>query len=132
MPFLDVTDLLADPDIAGEPFTVIRRSEGSYDHGRPVIETTTLPAMGSITPTGDNSLVRAEGYETSAKTILVVTTFPLRGSSQDDTDLQWHPDIVKWKGDYFVVRSLDDYSQYGAGLVAAECTATPYQELPTA
>jgi hypothetical protein len=131
VPFIDVSGLLADSFIAGEAFQVIRRSEVIGDSVVPTITSATLNAFGSIVPLGDNSLLRAEAYETSNKSIQVITTFPLRASSVDDNGVQWRPDLVAYKGDFFLVKTLEDYTSYGAGMVVAECMATPYEEQVT-
>lgn len=123
MPGLDVTDVLADPDVAGESFTVIRRQQSIGANGREVLTATSLPNItGSIVPTPLNSLAREEAYQSQQKSIRVVTTFRLRGASKD-AGVTYQPDQVVWKGDTFVVKSLDDYSQYGAGFIVADCTS---------
>jgi hypothetical protein len=131
VPQIDVTSLLSDSFIAGEAFQVIRRSEVMGESVVPTITTTTFNAFGSVVPIGDNSLLREEAYTTSNKTIQVITTFPLRGSSIDANGVQWRPDLVLWHGDHFIVKTLQDYSSYGAGMVVAECMATPYEEQVT-
>lgn len=129
---IDVTDLLHDPFIAGEEFIVIRRRETINAYG----ERTSHPiqrllAVGSIQPTGNNSLVREEAYQTETKTIKVITDFLLRGPTKDKSQPQgatvtFDPDIVIWRGDSYVVKSIDDYSQYGIGMVQAECASVDY------
>ncbi len=42
----------------------------------------------------------------------------------------YQPDIVKWKGDCFLVKSVDDYTQYGAGMVIAECVSQDFDDAP--
>src|ERR1700694_3507137 len=123
MPDIDVSDLLLDSDIAGEAFSVIRRQEIVGANGVPVLTQTTLPKagdpaiVGSITPTGDNSLVRAEAYSTQSNTIKVITAFRLRGPSKDGTGKSFQPDIVLWNGNHFVVRTLNEWTSFGAGFV---------------
>jgi hypothetical protein len=122
---VDVTDVLLDPAIAGERFTVLRRKETVNDLGVASWEWLTFPeVIGSVTPTGDQSLVREEAYQVSAKTMLVITEFRLRGPSKDAAGANYQPDIVVWNGNYYLVRSVDDFSRYGAGFVQAECTST--------
>lgn len=124
MPSIDVTDVLLDPMIAGESFSVIRRAEIVNDYGESVQTTQTIPnVVGSVVPLGSNSLLREEAFQTNDKTIRVLTSFRLRGPSKSAVLQNYQPDIIVWKGDNFVVRTLEDYTQYGAGMVDAECSS---------
>lgn len=125
MPDIDVTEILSDSDIAGVPFVVVRREEVVNVHGESELVETRIDAVGSVQPTGDNSLVREEAYQTQAKTLKVVTTFLLRGESKA-AGRSYQPDLVLWQGDYYLVRTVEDYSQYGAGMVDAECTSVDH------
>lgn len=128
MPDVDVTEVVLDPEIAGERFVVIRRQEVVNDKGRSVLTTTQAAAVGSVTPTGDNSLVREEAFSAQLNSILVITPFRLRGVSKDGQGRTFQPDLVLWKGQHYIVRSLNEYDRYGAGLIEAECVAFDYQE----
>ena len=75
-------------------------------------------------------MLRVEAFSIAEKTIRVTTTFMLRGPSKDVTMQNFQPDIVIWKGDSYVVRALDDFSQYGAGMVTAECSSIDYVDSP--
>lgn len=130
MPDIDVTDILDDPLVAGEGFWVYRRSQTVGDNGRAVLAGAWLPAIGSVTPTGDQSLTRADAFQTQARTIDVVTTFRLRGVSRTERGVEYQPDMVFWDGDFFVVKDLSDYSRYGAGMMEAECTSVDYKDRP--
>jgi galactose-6-phosphate isomerase len=135
MPDIDVSDLLFDSDIAGEAFSVIRRQEVVGGNGVATLTVTTLPLagdpaiVGSVTPTGDNSLVRAEAYSTQSNTIKVITEFRLRGPSKDAAGQSFQPDIVLWNGNHFVVSTLNEWTSYGAGFVEAECTSFDFNTL---
>lgn len=128
MPDIDVTDLLVDPEIAGDTFDVIRRKQVVDAHGT----TTVVPTLfqnvtGSVTPTGDQSLVRAEAYETQANTIKVITTFRLRGVSKEGGD-SYLPDVVVWAGSNFEVKSLNDWNRFGAGMMEADCASIDFAD----
>ena len=134
MSFLDTTDLLLDPDIAGQSFTVIRRREQVNASGQgipaqpPEIIT---PVYGQITPVGDNSLLREVAFQTQQGTIQVITQFRLRGASAEpSTGQQFQPDLILWHSDYYVVSTLNEFTQYGAGFHVAECIEIDYQEVP--
>lgn len=129
MPDIDVSDLLLDGDIAGESFTVIRRQETVGNNGVTAIAQTNLSAVGSISPTGDNSLVRAEAFQTQANTIKVITNFRLRGPSKDGAGNSFQPDIIQWNGNHFVVRVINEWTSYGAGFVEVECSSIDFIDL---
>jgi galactose-6-phosphate isomerase len=135
MPDIDVSDLCDDPDIAGEAFSVIRRQEVVGPNGVSTLTLTTFPQpgdpaiAGSVTPTGDNSLVRAEAYTTQSNTIKVITAFRLRGPSKDGAGKSFQPDIVVWNGNHFVVSTLNEWTSFGGGFVEAECTQIDFNPL---
>src|ERR1700678_1813650 len=126
MPSIDVTQLLSDPFIAGEAFCVIRRPDIVGSDGVTTIGSQTFFAVGSITPTGANSMLREEAFTSATKTIRVMTTFMLRGPSKDPTMQNFQPDLVLWRGDSYIVRTLEDFSRYGAGMIIAECSSIDY------
>lgn len=127
MPFIDVSDIINDVFISGERFNVIRRSDTVGINGETTIGSAPLCGIGQITPTGDNSMLREEAFTTDQKTIQVITTFKLRGPAKDKyTQQNYQPDIVVWNGDNYLVRTLQDYSKYGAGMVVAECSSIDY------
>lgn len=129
MPLIDVSDIITDIFISGEQFNVIRRSDNVDTTGETTLGAAPLCGVGQITPTGANSLLREEAFTTDQKTINVITTFMLRGPSKDKwTGQIYQPDIVVWRGDNYIVRTLQDYSQFGAGMVVAECTSIDYVE----
>jgi len=132
VPEIDVTDVLIGSDIAATGFTVVRRLEIVNNFGESTVQTITLPATGSIQPSGEQGLMREEGYDAQAKSVKVITTFRLRGVSRSVAGTRYKPDLVFWNGDYYEVKSLEDYSQFGGGLVEAECTSIDYVDLPPA
>jgi hypothetical protein len=128
LPWLDVSDIVLDPVIAGESFDVYHRTQTVDQNGVARIAQALVPGVrGSVIPVGANSLARDDAYQTQAKAIRVITAARLRGASKQDSDGSvYQPDVISWKGDFYVVKSLDDYSQYGAGLVVAECVSLSF------
>jgi hypothetical protein len=122
MPYLDVNGLLVDPMIAGEAFTVVRRLEVVSSTGNVQTVNTYLPARGSIGPVAPDQLNRLPEQQEQSKSLSVVTAFRLMGAAQV-AGTRYQPDLVLWKGDFYVVTALDDYTQYGAGMVQAMCTS---------
>ncbi len=130
MPDLDITDLLTDPDLT-DTFTVIRRLQVVNGFGEVTVTPTTFTNLrGAVFPAGDNSLARQDAFQTQSKSITVATQFRLRGISQDKTGAQYQPDIVVWNGDNYEVRSLSDFSNYGAGFTQADCVSVDLLDLP--
>jgi hypothetical protein len=126
LPTIDVDEVLISDDIAGSTFTVTRRVETVGSNGRPTITTSTLTGVGSIVPTGDNSLVREEAYTQQLNSIKVITSLRLYGAGVDTKGVKYQPDIITWRNGTYIVRVVNDYSVYGAGLVEAECIAYQY------
>jgi len=128
---LDVTDVLLDADVAGDTFTVLRRREVVSQNGVSTVQVNEVPdVLGSVQPTGDNSLIREESLDAQAKTIKVITTFRLRGPSQTTSEAEYKPDQIVWRGDTYEVKVLDDWTEYGGGMVEAECSQVTYVGTP--
>lgn len=127
MPEIDVTDVLISSDVAATAFSVIRRKSMTGTNGIEVHTNQVIsPVYGSVTPTGDNSLVREAAFQNQNKTIMVVTPFLLRGATTNPDNSQWQPDLILWQRDYFIVKSVEDYSQFGVGMIAADCELFDY------
>lgn len=130
MPLVDVTDILVDPDIAGQSFTVIRRQEIVNDFGESTVVKAQIPAVGSVQPEGENDLLREDAFDAMAKTIIVVTSFRLRGVAKGPNKSRFKPDIVLWEGNYFEVVELKGWGDFGFGFVEATCTSVHYVDDP--
>ena len=118
MPFLDVSELLIDPDLA-DTFTVNRRTETIGTNGRTTIASKLLRGItGVVTAISPSDLDRADGYQVMTRSISVVTKFRLKGEVTGS-----QPDIVIWRGDNYVVKHVDNYPQFGHGFIQAECTS---------
>lgn len=119
MPFLDVSDILSDPDFAD---TVTRYRSAltvnAYGEGSTVETTTTLVAV--VTQGGGDVLDRTGDAEKIKGSITVHTTGDLTaGDGTTDAD-----EIV-WSGRRYIVDSVSDWSTYGNGYIAASCTLKP-------
>ena len=130
MPLVDVSDILTDIDVAQQSFQVLRRTENVNQFGESTWSTETINAVGAVQPSGDEGLVREEGFDAQAKSIKVFTQFRLRGVSKGPSSSRFKPDIVVWNDNYFEVISLDSYGTFGRGFVEAECTSIHYVDLP--
>lgn len=125
---LDVSELLVDGDLTSS-FTVQRRLQSVNSFGETSTTIITFQNLrGGVYPTGEQSLTRADAYQSQANTISVTTQFQLRGVSADATG-SYQPDIVNWRGNNYVVRTLSEFA-YGAGFVVAECISTSLLDQP--
>lgn len=112
--------------VAGEGFTVVRRQEVVNVHGESELIESRVDAIGSIQPTGDNSMARDEAYTIQANSIRVITSFLLRGASESG-GLKYQPDLVYWNGGYYIAKSESDYSHYGRGQIEVDMISFAYQ-----
>lgn len=128
---IDVTDISLDPFLAGDRFVVVRRKQVMTTAG---IATEVIERfqnlVGSIQPTGENSLVRDEAYSDQVKSITVVSTFRLRGVSETVDGVQYQPDLVLWQGNYFIVKEIKDWTKFGGGMVEADCSSFQFVDAP--
>lgn len=118
---LDVNELFVDPDVGGDGFEVVRRRQTVGADGAPV--TTEIPLgaqVGAVYPTGAQSLVRAEAYETQLNTITVVTQFRLY-TAGEHAGVSYDADLVVWSGRRYIVKEVNEYTRYGPGFLQAEC-----------
>jgi hypothetical protein len=126
MPGIDVSlEVLYDGFVAGTKFVVIRRRSWTDVNGIERHQHKRIDAVGSIFPTGDNSLLREPDEQAQNKEITVICNFLLRGASSLENS-EWQPDIVFWKGEHFLAQSIEDYSQFGPGFTATRCVAFDY------
>jgi hypothetical protein len=123
---IDVDDVLIDPDIAGDSFVVIRRQEVVDNFGISSTMANQVTAYGAVQPTGDNSVIRSEDYDAQGRGLKIITAFRLRGVVAGPGAATWKPDQILWKGSYYEVRSLEDFTQFGGGFVEAECVQIDY------
>lgn len=127
---LDVTDVILDQDLATEFISVIRRPivmvKGRATVPAPV-RTDNVPA---VVNSGISELVRAQDQQNMPNRISVHTLFRLQGPARDGAGTQYEPDLIVWRGDNYVISSLDDYSKYGAGFVRADCASVSSIDQP--
>lgn len=114
MPFLDVSDILSDPDFADD--ITITRTNITIERGRAVKNTETIEASGVVTTDTGDILDRLPDMRRVAGTILVHTTETLVVS-----DGERDADIIGWNGKRYTVTDVNDYSRYGAGFTCAKC-----------
>lgn len=122
MATLDVSDIPLCPEFS-DSFEVLSRVEQIDDKGRLRVMPVLATALGTIYPTGDQSLQRGVDFESGAKTLTIVTTYRLKSASPGT-----QPDAISYRGTEYIVTGVEDYSQYGAGFVVAQ--ASSIDEVP--
>ena len=119
MASLDVSFLLADPDFA-DTLTARRLAQTVGSNGRAVSTATDTDFIGVAFPGAGNLLVRGPDGERVSADMTVVTMHPLSSGSAGNP-----ADEVVWRGNRYTVKSVQDYSNWGAGFVLALCDLIP-------
>lgn len=115
MALLDVTDVLFDPDLT-DTFTVERRVETVGSNGRSTTSVTAFSGLGVVTSAGPNDLARLDDSQRMGRVISIVTAANLRGAVNG-----YQPDVIQWRGNRFVIATIDNYPQFGSGFTQAIC-----------
>lgn len=117
MPFLDVGEAFLALEFVTR-FDVLRRYETINNYGRSKQSAEYFNNVaGTVYPYGDNSLVTDSDKRYGVKTIQVVTRFRFQLRNP-----RLQPDVVVWTDTSFIVEDLQDYSQFGGGMLVATAT----------
>jgi hypothetical protein len=131
MPMLDMRVALSNPYTI-DYFTVIRRVETVNDFGESTLTTTSYPLTAGVVTAGQPSnLDRQANFQVTPKWIDIVTQFCLYPESESGAGTEYQPDLIVWRGNNYIVKTLADYSSYGLGFVSAGCAITDSQQRPT-
>jgi hypothetical protein len=84
-----------------------------------------ITCIGTIYPTGENSLVRQEDQQHGLKTLTIVTPYRLRTTAPG-----CQADVVYYRGNMFIVKEVNDYTPFGAGFVEAVCSSVESIDIP--
>lgn len=120
MPFLDVSDVLLDPDFCDRSLVCERNSISTDNSGRGVTKTETVPFSGVVTSDKGEMLQRGAVGEHATDSMLVITRFRLR-----DAGMAVTADVVQWDARRWTVTKVNSYSTYGVGFVEATCEMIP-------
>jgi hypothetical protein len=123
-PTLDVVDVLYSAEFM-DTFTVVRRDSGVTPQGRSETVETQYATTGVVQPSGANTQERPKDYAAGRKSCFVATQFRLRAQSEG-----FFPDLVLWRGDDYLVETVEDYTNFGRGFVQAYCTSQDLQDAP--
>lgn len=114
MATLDVSQIPLSAEFQ-DSFTVLARQEQIGDSGRVTVTAQTSTQRGTLYPSADNSLIRQEDQQHGVKTLTIVTPYRLQMASDGR-----QPDYIAYRGVMYMIRSVQDFTQYGAGFVVAE------------
>lgn len=130
MPDIDVSNLLDDSFIAAEAFDIIRRRVVMQANGTEQVIQTIIQASGSITPVGDNTMIRTDAFTSQANAVKVITQFRIHGEARDANGNRFQPDLIRDSdGNTFIVRVVNEWSRFGAGFIEADCEQIDYSPL---
>ena len=117
MPFLDVSDILSDPDVVDTTLVCRRNRQGRDDDGFSTdIPAEDIPFSGVVTVDRSLEARRMEAGQTIGGAILIVTRFRLTQGNED-----YDADVVTYQGRRYRVTFVDPYTAYGAGFIQAHC-----------
>lgn len=131
MSMLDMSSALTNPMLLSN-FDVNRRVQTVDDFGTGSTAITPFTGLfGVIYPSDDNDLKLLPDLRVMGNTLTVITMFALYGEAEaNGTDYQ--PDLVIWNGDSYLVRVVEDFSNYSAGFIKAICTSIDLVDQPPA
>lgn len=116
MPFLDVTDVLLDPDFCDYTLVCTRKTQVLDADGFATNTGQDIPFNGVVTVDRSLEAKRMAAGQSIGGAILVVTQFRLtQGKPGLDAD------VVTYNGRHYRVTFVDPYTSYGAGFVQAHC-----------
>lgn len=120
MAFLDVSDILTDPDFMNTGLICERNVQTVGSNGIATNVTTSTAFAGVVTSDNGDLLERNPDGERIKGNLTIHTRFPL-----DDGSAMNAADIVQWKGRRYTVTVVNDWSHFGRGFIVATCDLIP-------
>ena len=114
MPDLDVTDILADSDIAGEQITIIRAKRTVSQYGITVDSPYSIITYGNVQPASGQQLQQFPEEQRTGAFISVTVPVMLIPLSRSNA-----PDLILHNGQNYRVITVSDYANYGQGYYQA-------------
>lgn len=122
MPFLDVTDVLLDPDFMDTSLVCHRQIQTVDGDNFATNTVLDIPFSGVVTVDRALEAKRMAAGQNINGAILIVTQFRLtQGQVANGTDPELDADVVTYNGRNYRVTFVDPYISYGAGFVQAHC-----------
>ena len=122
MALLDVSDILLDPDFMNTGLVCERNTQTIGLDGIAVNTPALTPFSGVVTSDNGDILQRGDFGERVKGSITIHTRFALIDGTTGFT-----ADIVRWQGRRYTVSSVNDWSHFGRGFVAATADLIPLQ-----
>ncbi|KVN30893.1 hypothetical protein WJ63_07945 [Burkholderia pyrrocinia] len=127
MAFLDVTDVLLDPDFMDTGLVCNRMTQSVDMHGRAQNTQTATPIAAVVTSDRGDILHRNADGSRIVGSITLHTPFRLRDGGPDGSA---DADEIVWEGITYTVVNVNDYSHFGRGFVCATCDIKPLSGTP--
>lgn len=122
MPFLDVTEVLLDPDFCDYTLVCIRKTQSVDVDGFATNADQSTPFNGVVTVDRALEAKRMAAGQNISGAILIVTQFRLTQGQQASAGAPaLDADVVTYNGRQYRVTFVDPYTSYGAGFVQAHC-----------
>ncbi|KKL38615.1 bacteriophage protein [Burkholderia contaminans FFH2055] len=127
MAFLDVTDVLLDPDFMDTGLICNRMTQTVGTDGRATNAVTAIPIDAVVTSDRGDILHRNADGSRIIGSITLHTPFRLRDGGPDG---RADADEVVWDGATYTVVNVNDYSHFGRGFICATCDLKPLSGTP--
>lgn len=122
MPFLDVTEVLLDPDFCDYSLVCTRKTQSVDADGFATNTDQDMPFNGVVTVDRSLEAKRMAAGQNISGAILIVTQFRLTQGQQASAGAPaLDADLVTYNGRQYRVTFVDPYTSYGAGFVQAHC-----------
>lgn len=117
MALIDTSFLLLDPDFTSEPVALITRASAVNEWGEHVVdESAPQPIVAAVQPASSEDLQKLPEGARLADAIDVWYRGVLAVERPDG-----YADIILWRGQRFIVKSVDDWMMNGTGYCKAIC-----------
>lgn len=122
MPFLDMSDVLMDPDFLDTSLVCHRQIQTVDADNFPTNTPQDISFSGVVTVDRSLEAKRMAAGQNINGAILIVTQFRLtQGQPETNSAPRLDADIVTYSGRDYRVTFVDPYTRYGAGFVQAHC-----------
>ena len=122
MPFLDVSEVLLEPDFVDTSLVCRRQTQTTDEDNFPTNTELSIPFSGVVTIDRALEAKRMAAGQNINGAILIVTQFRLtQGIKASNGGPNLDADLVAYDGGLYRVTFVDPYTRYGAGFVQAHC-----------
>ncbi|ENT8173402.1 head-tail adaptor [Escherichia coli] len=122
MPFLDVSEVLLDPDFMDTSLVCHRQVQAVDEDNFATNTPQDIPFFGVVTVDRSLEAKRMSAGQNISGAILIVTQFKLtQGQTGTGSTPRLDADIVTYSGRDYRVTFVDPYTRYGSGFVQAHC-----------